>query len=58
MVPDGRSDGRNGRTDGRTDGRRHNYIPLTSSGDNKDSVQKLRFLGLLDMSSLALKLIL
>ena len=39
MVPDGRTDGRNGRTDGRTDGRTHgrrqNYIPPTSSGDNK-----------------------
>ena len=32
---DGRKDGRNGRTDGRTHGRRQNYIPPTSSGDNK-----------------------
>ena len=34
MVPDRqkvRTDGRNGRTDGR----RQNYIPPTSSGDNK-----------------------
>ena len=40
MVPDGRTDGRNGRTDGQTDGRTHgrrqNYIPPTSSGDNKN----------------------
>ena len=38
MVPDRqkvRTDGRNGRTDGRTHGRRQNYIPPTSSGDNK-----------------------
>ena len=35
MVPDGWTDGRNGRTDGRTHGRRQNYIPPTSSGDNK-----------------------
>ena len=40
MVPDrqkvwtdGRTDGRNGRRDGR----RQNYIPSTSSGDNKTS---------------------
>ena len=42
MVPDGRTDGRNGRTDGRTDGRTHgrrqNYIPPTSSGDNKSGM--------------------
>ena len=31
MVPDGRTDRRNGRTDGRS----QNYIPPTSSGDNK-----------------------
>ena len=40
MVPDRqkvRTDGRNGRTDGRTHGRRQNYIPPTSSGDNKGS---------------------
>ena len=36
MVPDGQTDGRNGRTDGRTHGRRQNYIPPTSSGDNKN----------------------
>ena len=35
MVPDGRTDGMDGRTDGRTHGRRQNYIPPTSSGDNK-----------------------
>ena len=31
MNPDGRTDG----MDGRTDGRSQNYIPQTSSGDNK-----------------------
>ena len=31
----GRTDGRNGQTDRRTHGRRQNYIPLTSSGDNR-----------------------
>ena len=38
MVPDRQKvwmDGRTEWTDGRTDGRRQNYIPQTSSGDNK-----------------------
>ena len=42
MVPDiqkvrmdGRTDGMDGRKDGGTHGRRQNYIPPTSSGDNK-----------------------
>ena len=35
MVPDGRTDGRTEWTDGRTEGRSQNYIPPTSSGDNK-----------------------
>ena len=38
MVPDRR-------TDGRTDGRRQNYIPPTSSGDNKNDPQKKHRLG-------------
>ena len=29
------TDGMDGRTDGRTHGQRQNYIPLTSSGDDK-----------------------
>ena len=33
-------DGRNGRTDGRTDGRCQNYIPPTSSGDNKTQINR------------------
>ena len=33
MVPDGRN--------GRTDGRRQNYIPPTSSGDNKQRIKGL-----------------
>ena len=45
MVSDGRTDGRtdgmDGRTDGRTHGRRQNYIPPTSSGDNKSIHGKL-----------------
>ena len=32
---DRRTDGRNGCTDRQTHGRRQNYIPPTSSGDNK-----------------------
>ena len=42
MDPDGRTDGRtewtDGRTDGRTHGQRQNYIPPTSSGDNKRDI--------------------
>ena len=34
MVPDGRTDG----MDGRTHGRRQNYIPPTSSGDNRSMI--------------------